>query len=328
MKIPINEIKVNTGRREVNLKGIDELVRSISEVGLLNPITVAPDHTLIAGLHRLEAAKRLCWSEIECTVCGLEGLEAELAEIDENVVRTSLSTIEYGELLERRKEIYESLYPQTKAGQAQAAGMHRATGKHVTDKMSATCQPKSFAQDTAGKLGVSPRTIERTIQTMKGLTQETRDIFHLFPNYELSQTNAAKLSRLEPAKQKTAAILLVSNHIRSVDEYEPEQVEGKPPRKPKRDKRHLEFVAYLKDPTRDSTRIASQNSNSFLADYRTMLHEMQRKIDSFCKPYDEKPIPSLSQSEKDDLQSLTDSCCEMMQSFLRQIKEGEWQQHV
>ena len=98
------------------MSGINELSQSISEVGLLNPITVDPNHTLIAGLHRLEVAKRLCWTEIECTVCGLEGLEAELAEIDENVVRTALSTIEYGELLKRRKELYESLYPETKAG--------------------------------------------------------------------------------------------------------------------------------------------------------------------------------------------------------------------
>ncbi len=61
MKIAINEIKVNLGRREANLSGIDELARSISEVGLLNPITVDPDHALIAGLHRLEATKRLGW---------------------------------------------------------------------------------------------------------------------------------------------------------------------------------------------------------------------------------------------------------------------------
>ena len=79
MKIAINEIKVNLGRREANLSGIDELIRSISEVGLLNPITVDPDHTLIAGLHRLEAAKQLGWTEIECMVCGLDGLQAELA---------------------------------------------------------------------------------------------------------------------------------------------------------------------------------------------------------------------------------------------------------
>ncbi len=62
MKIEISEINVNPGRREGDLTKINELARSISEVGLLNPITIDPDHTLIAGLHRLEAAKRLGWT--------------------------------------------------------------------------------------------------------------------------------------------------------------------------------------------------------------------------------------------------------------------------
>ena len=123
MKITISEIKVNPGRRPVNLEGINELARSISAIGLLNPITIDQEHTLVAGLHRLEAAKRLGWTEIECNICTLDALQTELAEIDENVVRTELSVIEYGELLERQKEIYESLHPETKAGQAQAAGM-------------------------------------------------------------------------------------------------------------------------------------------------------------------------------------------------------------
>lgn len=323
MKIAINEIKVNTGRREASINGIDELARSISEIGLLNPITVDQGYTLIAGLHRLEAAKQLGWTEIECIVCGLEGLEAELAEIDENVVRTALSMIEYGELLERRKEIYESLYPETKAGLAQATGMNRAVGKHVSDKMSATHRQKSFAHDTAGKLGVSARTIERTIQTMKGLTQETRDVFHNFPDYKLSQSNAAKLSRMEPAKQKIAAILLASHQIQSVDDYQPEPGMGKSTRKPKQDKEFLEIVAALKDPTKR----ALVTPDLFLSDYKAMVCGVQQRIDSYQVPHYERAILSLSQSEIEELQSLTDSCGEMMRNFVRQVKEGKWQPH-
>lgn len=318
MKIAISEIKINLGRREASLNGIDELARSISEVGLLNPITIDTDHTLIASLHRLEAAKRLGWTEIECTVCGLDGLQAELAEIDENVVRTALSTIEYGELLERRKEIYESLHPETKAGVSQAAGMNRATGKHVSDKMSPTS--KSFAKDTAAKLGVSARTVERTMQTMKGLTQETREVFHSFPDYKLSQSNAAKLSRLEPAKQKTAAILFASGQIRSVDEYEPE--EGKPRRKSKQSKEFLESVAELKDPTKH----VPADPELFFSDYRAMMCEVRRRMDSYRQPYYEDAISSLSQPEIVELEDLADSCCEMMQDFVRKVKEGKWQQ--
>lgn len=316
MKIAISEIKINAGRREASLSGIDELARSISEVGLLNPITIDLDHTLIAGLHRLEAAKRLGWAEIECTVCGLEGLQAELAEIDENVVRTALSTIEYGELLERRKEIYESLHSETKAGLAQAVGMNRAIGKHVTDKMSSTS--KSFAQDTAGKLGVSVRTVERTMQTMKGLTAETREVFRQFPNYKLSQSNAAKLSRLEPKKQKTAAILLASYQIKSVDEYEPEQIEGKAPRKPKQDKDFLESIASLKDPTK----AVVGDTDFLLSDYRTMVCEVQQQINFYHDLYFKKAVSALSHAEMDELEQLTDSCCEIMRDFIKQLKDA------
>lgn len=315
MKIAVDEIKINPGRRETSLSGIDELTRSISEVGLLNPITVAPDYTLIAGLHRLEAVKHLGWAEIECTIYSLDGLQAKLAEIDENVVRTALSAIEYGELLEHRKEIYESIHPETKAGLSQAAGMNRAVGKHVSDKMSPTS--KSFAQDTAEKLGVSVRTVQRTMQTMKDLTAEAKDIFRRYPSYKLSQNNAAKLSRLEPKKQKTAAILLVSGQIKSVDEYEPEQLEGKAPRRPKQDKEFLESVASLKDPTKGNV----VDSELLLSGYRAMIQEVQKQINFYQDPHFKKAASSLSQAEMDELEQLTESCCELMRDYVRQMKE-------
>lgn len=43
---------------------INLVYKSIAEIGLLNPITVTADNTLIAGRHRLEAAKLLGWTEI------------------------------------------------------------------------------------------------------------------------------------------------------------------------------------------------------------------------------------------------------------------------
>lgn len=116
MRVLISEIKISPGRREAELEDINKMADSIKEVGLLNPITVGQDYTLIAGLHRLEAAKLLNWTEIECTMSELTGLQAELAEIDENFVRTELGSVAFGNLLLRRKEIYETLHPETKAG--------------------------------------------------------------------------------------------------------------------------------------------------------------------------------------------------------------------
>lgn len=70
MKIQIFQIKVNERLREANPEAVSKMADSISSIGLLNPITVDKDYTLIAGLHRLEAAKRLGWTEVECNVIG------------------------------------------------------------------------------------------------------------------------------------------------------------------------------------------------------------------------------------------------------------------
>ena len=153
MLIPTVEVKINPGRRTANLEHIQELAKSISEIGLLNPITVDHRNVLIAGLHRLEAAKLLDWPEIECTVSSLEGLQAELAEIDENFIRNGLSVVEYGELLLRRKAIYESLYPEARNGGDRKSEKIRSA-KCVSDTT------KSFVDDTAEKLGVNPITIQ------------------------------------------------------------------------------------------------------------------------------------------------------------------------
>ena len=217
MRIPISEIKVNPGRRNAAPADVRELADSIAEIGLLNPVTVSQSRTLIAGLHRLEAAKLLGWTEIECVVSGLEGLRAELAEIDENFVRSDLTPLEFGELLLRRKEIYEALHPesvQTNQGGPFRGNQHQ----EVSDKMTQTT--KSFAQDTAEKLGVGRRTVERQVQIAKNLTSETKDILR-GADTPITRKQALALSRLAPGPQSEAAALLAAGEIQSVEEYAP-----------------------------------------------------------------------------------------------------------
>ena len=217
MRIPISEIKVNPGRRKAAPADVRELADSIAEIGLLNPVTVSQSRTLIAGRHRLEAAKLLGWTEIECVVSDLEGLRAELAEIDENFVRSDLTPLEFGELLLRRKEIYEALHPesvQTNQGGPFRGNQHQ----EVSDKMTQTT--KSFAQDTAKKLGVGRRTVERQVQIAKNLTSETKDILR-GADMPVTRKQALALSRLAPGPQAEAAALLAAGEIQSVEEYAP-----------------------------------------------------------------------------------------------------------
>lgn len=216
MKIKISDIKINPGRRNAAEKDIEELAFSISEIGLLNPVTITEDYTLIAGLHRIEAAKRFGWKEIECTITDLEGLTAELAELDENFSRVNLSPLERGEALKRRKDIYELLYPKTKAGTAQAIAMNKANGNNVNCNLQST--RKSFIEDTADVTGAHPSTIARHIKIASELTSEAKEQLRS-AGKSVSAASLKKISQLKPEQQKEAASLLVSGEIRTVDEY-------------------------------------------------------------------------------------------------------------
>ncbi len=294
MLVPISEIKINAGRREADPEGVQELVDSISKVGLLNPITIDREHTLIAGLHRLEAAKLLGWTEIECNVSSLEGLLAELAEVDENVVRKGLSAVEYSDLLLRRKEIYEALHPETKNGGDQKSEKIR-TSKCRSDSM------KSFVQDTAEKLGVGRRTVERQIQTAKNLTTEAKDIIR-DTGTKITKKDALKLSRLEPEQQRDAASQLAAGEIKSMGEYHPAPAEEPQPPEPPMppsvpytlgDKHYAsieESVADLKNPNKD----CSYNPDTLLADIDGFVDTFHKNFAWYNDPFCTVVFPDIS----------------------------------
>ena len=212
MKVKISNIKINPGRREAAPEAIEELARSIAAVGLMNPITVTQDNTLIAGLHRLEAAKLLGWTEIECNSIGMSSLQAELAEIDENIVRTRLSRQELGEQFLRRKEIYEMLHPETRQGMR--------NGQTVKNAKMASLETKSFAQDTAEKTGMSKRTVSRLLQIANNMTQDAKRIVQAS---DIPQDTALKISRLPSDQQAEAASLLAAGTVQSVEQYRQER---------------------------------------------------------------------------------------------------------
>ena len=135
MQIPISDIIVKERKRKINTEKVKELAESIAQIGMLQPIGIRPDKTLVFGYHRLAAANMLGWETVPVVIVDDSGddggLKAELAEIDENLARAELTILERAEHLARRKEIYEALHPETKAGVAQAVGMHRALGHNV-----------------------------------------------------------------------------------------------------------------------------------------------------------------------------------------------------
>lgn len=320
MLIPVSAIAINPGRREVRPGDVKELADSILEVGLINPIMVDQSHTLIAGLHRLEAMKLLGRTEIECTVSDLDGLQVALAEIDENFVRKDLSDDEFRELLLRRKEIYESLHPETKAGIAQAAGMNRAVGNNVAAKMSATS--KSFVDDTADKLGVDPRTVRRELQTAKNLTPEAKEIIK---DAKVTKSDALKLSRLPPEQQAEAAVQLVESKKRSVEAGEPppsgQKQEAPPPSVPYSfSGRHYasfeESIADLKNHDKD----CSYTPDALLAELDSFIEKFHREFAWYSDPFCTVVFPDISQVQFDYIQKRFDTISAAIHDLLQQMK--------
>jgi ParB-like chromosome segregation protein Spo0J len=137
---------------------VSALIQSMGKQGQLQPILVRrrtdDGYWLVAGLHRFEAAKKLKWKQINCTIFdGMEVDAAELAEIDENLIRAELSPAERALHIGKRKELYEKIYPETKKG--------GAPGKAGGGKKAKTAKLATFARDTAIRTKVSRRSVER-----------------------------------------------------------------------------------------------------------------------------------------------------------------------
>ncbi|WP_353928760.1 MT-A70 family methyltransferase [Desulfofundulus kuznetsovii] len=200
-----------TRKRTLNQNAVEELASSIKEIGLLNPITVTPDNVLISGLHRLEACKLLGWHEIDCIIKDYDTIDAELAEIDENLIRAELTVLQRAEHLKRRKEIYEAKYPEAKAEERKRANLKQYRNAPGALRENT---PSAFTTDTAKKTGLSPRTIQEDIQIAEKLTGEVKEAICGTP-WEDSKKELLDIARMEPDEQINVVRLLISGEAKN-----------------------------------------------------------------------------------------------------------------
>lgn len=94
-EVRIESVRV-AGRYRQDLGDVDELARSIRDIGLLNAITLTPDNRLVAGERRLEACRRLGWETIPARVVATldSAVQELLAERDENTARKEMTITE------------------------------------------------------------------------------------------------------------------------------------------------------------------------------------------------------------------------------------------
>ena len=101
---------IHVGHRfRSDLGDLDELVASIQLMGLLQPITISPDGTLICGVRRYAAVVELGWKTVSVWVrSGIStDLERLLAEQHENTMRKTLTPTEAARLYAELKKLYQ-----------------------------------------------------------------------------------------------------------------------------------------------------------------------------------------------------------------------------
>ena len=187
--VPVQQVVVGRRMRTTNALKVSDLAQSFIDIGIINPISIDENYKLIAGNHRLAAAKECGWETVRAIVFTHDELINQLQEIDENLFVHSLCYISQSENIAKREEILGVLGKRTKRGHSAADGVFS------TDEL-------------AEKLGVSNR-IYRLRRQVSNLTPVARDALRGTRHAD-NIVELVLLSRLEDAVQQRVAEL-VSN---------------------------------------------------------------------------------------------------------------------
>ncbi len=155
-RLPVDAIKIAT-RYRTEFGDVRELADSILAIGLLHPVVVTPDHTLVSGHRRLEAVKLIGLPDVPVRVVdNLDSAALMLkAERDENTCRKDMTA---SELYALGKELEALERP--KAAERQAAAGSRNLGIPSSDPENGT-RPGETREVVGRGLGVSGPTWQR-----------------------------------------------------------------------------------------------------------------------------------------------------------------------
>lgn len=164
--VRVADVDATARLRPVSEAGVESLIASIGETGVMKDAIHVRKRkdgrlVLIAGAHRLEAAKRLGWEEIEAKVwTDVTDDWSRLMEIDDNLAGAEMNALDTALFLAERKAVYEKLHPEARRGG------DRRSATFQTDIMST-----SFATATAEKFGLTDRHVRRLIAVGTALHQ-------------------------------------------------------------------------------------------------------------------------------------------------------------
>lgn len=180
-QIDIAWVKV-VGRHRRDLGDIGPLAESIEKVGLIHPITVTEDGSLIAGQRRLEAFRQLGRNAIPARVAFNldEAVERLIVERDENTARKPMTP---EELVSLGKALEALESPKAKERQRDAGREHGRGNSSCSDeqKLSAKSSFGGTRDTVAEAIGMSPTSYYRARTVVEAAknptaTPESREV--------------------------------------------------------------------------------------------------------------------------------------------------------
>lgn len=209
-QLSIASVDVGVRLRRTDPAWVEALALLMREQGLLQPIAVVLEeggrYSLVAGAHRLAAAKALAWDTIDARVtpaAWIKDQERRLQEILENVARNELNKLDRAANLAELKALYEQLHPSSRNG-----GDRRSQA--AKDKRENQNEIFAFCSETAKRIGLSRRSIELAVAIWSGLSVESRS--RLSGTWLADhQASLQTLSGLDAATQKKVLDLLLSD---------------------------------------------------------------------------------------------------------------------
>jgi ParB family chromosome partitioning protein len=161
------------------------------------PIKPGQPYRLIAGAHRLRGAELVGMKEIAAIVRDFDDWQADMAEVHENLMRADLTVLARDRFLGRLSELYD---------EANALPEKEKKKRGVNDDRFVAAL-KSFTEATAERLGLSQRTIQRSVERVKHLSTEVQRLIEHTP-YARNGAALDALGRLPSAEQLSVATLL------------------------------------------------------------------------------------------------------------------------
>jgi ParB/RepB/Spo0J family partition protein len=168
---PLDRIKIGNRHRH-DLGDVAALAASIAAVGLLHPVVIRPDGTLIAGARRLKACRQLGWTELPVTVVNLD--EIVRGEFAENAHRKDFLPTEVD-------AIRRALEPVEKA----AAKARMKEGGRV-GKLSTPSDAGKTRDKIGAFAGVSGRTVEKIAAIVDAAEADPEKYGHLVKEIDRS----------------------------------------------------------------------------------------------------------------------------------------------